>query len=277
MALKPTIDRPNYEVNTAKVSLRAGVPILGTWVLMLLAFLLPAVDSTRPPFFDLKGGIAQVALFLSQTGSKFGIPVIALSMIALVVTRSGIARRRRWQELIVLVSIMAIFGGAFAAFNENLLKEWIKIPRPNIVWLAGEDGTGPLGMTAEAFYKSGKKETRSNLLAQTLEKDPAPVRLSAAIEEHWIHETGYSFPSGHAFSSMFFASFLLAIAVTYASRKRYWIFYIVLPWALGVCYSRSILRVHTPADIAMGSLLGVLAAIAAWAAVRRLIRAFTLS
>jgi phosphatidylglycerophosphatase B len=152
------------------------------------------------------------------------------------------------------------------------IKYQLKIPRPNIVWLAGENGSGPLGMTAEDFYATGNKEAHRVPLTEVLSKKPVP--LSPVIEAHWIEETGYAFPSGHSFSAMFIATFFLMIAVTYLTSKRLWLFYLLLPWALAVCYSRPILRVHTPADITVGSFQGLAVGLLAWAITRSLIRRF---
>jgi phosphatidylglycerophosphatase B len=195
-------------------------------------------------------------------------------MLVLLATRRGVTLHRRWKEAGIAVLIAALCGGGGAALIEYIIKEQLKIPRPNIVWLAGEDGSGPLGMTPERFYESENKETRSELLKKALSTAPRPVPLRSSIETHWIEETGYSFPSGHSFSGLFFTTFLLMMAATYLNAKRLWICYVLLPWGLAVCYSRSILRMHTPADITVGGFLGLAAGIMAWAAARMLIRKF---
>ncbi len=268
-------NRENREATIKQVFLRAGVPAIVIWSLIPLTFLLPLVDSTRAPYFDLTRTFSQLAFWISQSGGKFMIPIIAVSMLTLLVTRRGITFKRRWKETGIVVLIAAIFGGGVAALNENILKEQLKIPRPNIIWLAGENGSGPLGITPEDFCESGKKEARRELLAQALKGEPRPVPLSSSIKAYWINETGYSFPSGHAFSGLFFATFFLTIAATYLKTKRLWVFYMLLPWALAVCYSRTILRIHTPTDITVGGLLGLVVGIVAWTFTRTLIRRFT--
>ncbi len=169
-----------------------------------------------------------------------------------------------------MVLIIAICAGGGALLNEHFIKAELKVPRPYIVWLAGENGSGPLGMTAEEFYENGNKEARRQPLAEVLSDDP--VALSDSIEDHWVEETGYSFPSGHSFSAMCFATFFLMIAVTYLTTKRLWVFYALLPWALAVCYSRTILRLHTPTDITVGGLQGLVVGLIAWAIARKLIQ-----
>ncbi|MFW2373965.1 MAG: phosphatase PAP2 family protein [Gammaproteobacteria bacterium] len=263
------------EASTVQVILRAGVPAFVTWLLLSLSFLVPLLDSTKPPYFSLDQVFPEMAYWLSQSGGKFGATIIGLLLLVLLVTRYGINNNRRWKEAGVVLLIATIFAGGGAAFNEHIIKTKLKIPRPNIIWLAGENGSGPLGMTTEQFYNRGNKEVRSQLLRETLRQQPAPVALSGSIEAHWIDETGYSFPSGHAYSAMFFAAFFLAIAASYLSTKRIWLFYALLPWALAVCYSRTILRLHTPADITLGGLQGLVLGMIAWAIARTLIRKFT--
>ena len=267
-------NRARHEVTTEQVVLRAAVPAIVTWSLIPLTFVLPMVDSTRSPYYDLTQTFSQLAYWLSQSGGKLGVPIVAVTMLMLLVTRVGITFQRRWKESSVVVLIAVICAGGGAALNEDIVKAQLKIPRPNIIWLAGENGSGPLGMTPEDFYESGDKEARRKPLAKVLSRVPRPVPLSSSIEAHWIEETGYSFPSGHSFSAIFFATFLLMIAATYLTTKRLWMFYALLPWALAVCYSRPILRVHTPTDITLGGLQGLAVGLVAWAVARTLIRRF---
>jgi len=263
-----------HEASIEQVLLRAAVPAIVTWSFIPLTFMLPTVDSTRSPYFDLTQTFSQLAYWLSQSGGKLGVPIVAVMMLMLLVTREGITSQRRWKESSVVVLIAVFCAGGGAALNENIVKAQLKIPRPNIIWLAGDNGSGPLGMTPDDFYASGDKEARRKPLAKVLRSVPVPVALSSSIEAHWIEETGYSLPSGHSFSAMFFATFFLTMAATYLTTKRLWMFYALLPWALAVCYSRPILRVHTPTDITLGGLQGLALGLVAWAIARTLIRRF---
>ncbi len=251
---------------------RAGVVMFLTWSMVPLTFLSPLIDSTRAPYVNLAGAFSDIAYWIALSGSKFGVPIIGVFMLIVLVSRDGISNSRRWKESGVIISVVALFAGGGAAINEHVIKETLKIPRPNIVWLAGDDGAGPLGMTPLQFYETGDKEARRVPLKKTLSQKPKPVLLSSMVEADWIEETGYSFPSGHAFSAMFFATFFLAMAVTYILSARIWWFYALLPWALAVCYSRPILRVHTPLDITVGGLQGLVLGIIAWAFARNFIR-----
>lgn len=252
------------------IYLRAGVPVFAVWLLLPVSFLLPLIDSTRPPYVDLSQTLADTAYWLAQSGGVAGAPLIGLALIVLLVSRPGINRGRRLSEAAIFVFVGVVFAGGGSSVNEHVLKAELKVPRPNVVWLAGNNGSGPLGMTPSEFYQSGDKTARRKPMMAALAQKP--VLISPAIEAHWIDETGYSFPSGHAYSAMFVATFFLFLAVTYLSPRRRWIFYCLLPWALAVCYSRPILRVHSPTDITVGGLLGVSLGIVAWALARTMVK-----
>lgn len=65
-----------------------------------------------------------------------------------------------------------------------------------------------------------------------------------------VHESGYSFPSGHAMAS---AALGLALAVAlWNSRWRWWSFGFATVYILFVGYSRMYLGVHYPTDILAG-------------------------
>ena len=145
-------NRAEHKTTIGQVWLRAGVPVVVTWSLVPLAFLLPLVDSTRAPYFDLTSTFSQLVYWLSQSGGKLGVSIVAVLMLTLLITRRGITFQRRWKEAGIVVLIAAICAGGGAALNEYSLKEQLKTPRPNIIWLAGENGSGPLGMTPEDFY-----------------------------------------------------------------------------------------------------------------------------
>lgn len=260
-----------HEVTNTYVFLRAGLPAIVTCSLIPLAFVIPLLDSTKPPYFDLTLAFSQLAYLLSQSGGKFGAPMIALLMLTLLINHGHYPSRQKPKVAGIVLLIATICAGGGASLNEHGLKAQLKIPRPNITWLAGDNGSGPLGMTANDFYQTGDKQARSATLLTVLTHVPAPVLLSAPIEAHWVEETGYSLPSGHSYAAMFFATFFLLLASTYIRTKSIWLFYALLPWALAVCYSRPILRVHTPADIAIGAIQGLVVGLIAWAVARILI------
>lgn len=241
----------------------ALLPILLTWLLLLLSFLLPVSNRSTPHYLDLSAPYMDIIYLVSESG-KYGVPAIVLLVIALILSRQKMPLTQKIKETVTVLSITTILAGGGALLNEHIIKTQLQIPRPNIIWLAGEEGKGPLGMSAYAFYTQGDKEVRRTMLAQVLTQHAETTPLTPLIKKHWAHETGYSFPSGHSFSAMFFASFLLMLGASLISSKRYWLLYSLLPWALAVCISRPLLGVHTPMDVVIGGFQGLVLGMLAW-------------
>ena len=232
-------------------------PLLLTYALLPLACLIPLVDPTAAPFVDLTSRFALGVYWITTTGTPIGATIIGVFMTIYLATRNGIRDRHRVREALVLMFVAVAAAGGGASVNEYVVKPIWRAPRPNIEYLAGEAGTGPLGMSAVEFYGRGDKSVRSKLLSTVLATQPPPIPIGTSVRDHWIKETGYSFPSGHAFAAMCLATFFLATEVTFAERNRRGWFYLLLPWAVLVAYSRPLLRVHTPTDIAVGGLVGM--------------------
>ncbi|MGH7600510.1 MAG: phosphatase PAP2 family protein [bacterium] len=258
--------------NVGSVFRRFAFPILTTYVFLPLAFLIPGLDSTPEPYFDLDSWFALRVYDITETGGPAGASILGILMIVLLVTRAGISMTRRFIETGAIFCFVAILAGGGVALNEYVIKPIFEIPRPNIVYLAGIDGSGPLGMPAREFYALDQ-DTRKKHLRTILEAEPRVLPLHELIREHWIASTGYSFPSGHAFTAMFFATFFYAMGATWLSIPRLLFSYFLLPWVVCVCYSRIILRMHTAADVAVGALAGLLFGVLAFALVRASITA----
>jgi phosphatidylglycerophosphatase B len=230
--------------------------MLAAGALLPLTYFLPPTDLTGP--------LAQAAFWISESGGVRGTPVVAIGMTFLVLSRAGLSWKRRGAELLVIVLALAILFGGAAYLNEYVVKPFFAVPRPDIVELAAMPPEAPvLKMSAEQFYALPTKALRREYLKTVLTPDVPPA-MSARIRGHWIVETGYSFPSGHSFSAMMFAIFFLALGLRYCSTPRLWAFYVLVAWAVAVCYSRPILRLHSPLDICVGAAEGMVGGVVAF-------------
>ncbi|MDJ0925819.1 MAG: phosphatase PAP2 family protein, partial [Acidimicrobiia bacterium] len=150
--------------------------------------------------------------------------------------------------------------------NEHVVKPAFGVPRPNIVELADGGLLGEDIPDAASFYAVGGKGDRREVLAERFALIP-DLGLSDLVEAHWIHETGFSFPSGHSTAAVTLATFFAIIGVRWLMgwRRRLAIFVIPV-WALLVVYSRPLLEVHTALDVLIGAGAGTIwGALAAWA------------
>jgi membrane-associated phospholipid phosphatase len=239
-----------------EVLLRLPRYMLPAASLPALTYVVPSLNPFSQPHPDLTGPVAVAAYWIAESGGKQGIPWIGAAMTALVVGRSGISAKRRVIEaLVIALTLLAMLGGG-AFLNEHFVKPRFAVSRPNILELSQTPAEAPiLGLSVHDFYALPDKAARSEHLKKVL--TPA-VALDDLVRGHWIAETGYSFPSGHSFSAMMFATFFLAMGLTHFNGRQRWICYALVVWAVAVCFSRPILRVHSPTDVCVGALEGVL-------------------
>lgn len=261
-------------IRSSKEVLRRMLPImLSAVALLTLTFVVPPLNPFSVPHPELTGPLAVAAYWVALSGSTSGIPWIGACMTAILVGRGGISNGRRVTEMLLIVFVVTVLLGGGAALNEHVVKPMFAVFRPNILELSKSPVDAPiLGLSPEEFYALPDKATRSEHLKKVLTE---VVKLDESVRGHWIKETGYSFPSGHSFASMMFATFFLAMGLSYFSGRRLWVFYLLVVWALAVCFSRPILRVHSPTDVCVGALEGVLMGTLAFLLVHRVFSART--
>ncbi len=230
-----------------------SLAILGPCLLLVLCI------GWLPPI-SLDSSIAEAAVLVAETGSHRIVPWIALVLLAILISRPRLSAKRRALEALTLLGLLLVALAAMAWLNEHTIKPIAAVPRPNIVELSD---SGVLGVEPHEFYAIGDKPERSAYLAERLDHPKAPP-LAPAVREHWVEETGYSFPSGHSLAAMTFSAFFLTLALSYLDRRRRMAIFVLLgPWALAVITSRPLLRVHWPTDVAFGAVEGLVLGLAA--------------
>jgi phosphatidylglycerophosphatase B len=241
--------------------------------LLPLTYVLPGLNPLKATTVDLTGPVAVAAYGISESASELGIPLLAVAVITILVSRSGISAKQRAVEAAAMaVVLLALLGGG-SYLNEHVVKALYQTARPNILFLGKPPEAPALKLTVQEFYQLPDKATRSTHLAAVLTSNTfTACRLHHWVREHWIAETGFSFPSGHSFAAMMFATFSLAMALSHFSGPRLWLFYALLAWAVAACYSRLILCVHSPTDVTVGGIEGVALGIVGFLMVRGLVR-----
>lgn len=228
--------------------------VLGT---VLGCLLVGVLLSPLLPRISLDTAFADSVVRLTDTASWRQLTPIAVVVVVFLVARPGLSSRRRTREAVGLSLVMLVVLAGNALLNENIVKPAFGIPRPNIVHLAESGVLGPDLPDTAAFYASGDKGARRVVLGTRLNEETTP-QLSDLVRAHWIHETGYSFPSGHTTAAVTFAVFLAAIGLSWLSGWRRSAMLFLLPlWALAVAASRTLLEVHTGWDVVGGAVAGL--------------------
>lgn len=208
------------------------------------------------PNIALDTMMAEAVVAVTDTASIPLFPFVAVAAITL-----AISSRERGIGRIVLqagtVSItLLLVALAVTQFNEHTLKPSLALPRPNIVALADSGALLPDITDAESFYAVGDKEDRRAVLSAVLPGLATPS-LAQPVRDHWVHETGYSFPSGHSIDGALLATVVVGLALSQSPGWKRRVALILAPtWAICVAYSRVLLDVHRPLDVIAGSIVG---------------------
>lgn len=207
-----------------------------------------------------------IAWSVSLSASVYGIPVMLVLMALLVSNLPRRSLRQRSSEIVLMLGVLSVVLALVSFLNENYIKPDFHIFRPNIQLLADHPvGQPALKMSAADFYAMPDKHARSEYLSVILNGvDYTGPMLQPLVKQHWIHETGFSFPSGHTTAATALASFFLALALGRFSGKGL-LPYLMLPlWAILVAASRIVLQVHSPLDVLAGGIQGFVVGMLAW-------------
>ena len=169
--------------------------------------------------------------------------------------------------VVAAISLLVLYGGKLV--NDNLVKPAIDVARPNVVELSDQ---GVLGMEVDAFYDLSRNDRSAHLEAIKSDSGFGDIAMRPQVRDHWVKETAHARPSGHSLASMTFATYFVAMAMAVLTGWRRWLLLLLVPWAVAVCLSRAILRVHWPADIALGAGMGIVLGAVAFLATRLALR-----
>lgn len=235
--------------------------VVPAYAVLLLPTFVDRLHPTSGSSISLTGTVVLVAWWFAESGQTVGIVIIASVLLVVLVSRPGISVRRRLAEAGVVagVSVVALYGGSLV--NDHLVKPTVGVARPDIVALADLD---LLGMDVDAFYDLPETARSAHLASISDERGFGELEMRSEVRDHWVKETAFSRPSGHALASMTLVTMYVSIAMAWLSSWRRWTFLLLVPWATAVCLSRPILRVHWPVDVLLGGAAGIVLGAAGW-------------
>ncbi|MCU0430119.1 MAG: phosphatase PAP2 family protein [Cytophagaceae bacterium] len=195
-------------------------------------------------------------LFFTHSGGKMGTGLLLLGTALIYALRSDDWKERS-QSLLKTILFLGGLIALMAFFNEHVTKKIWRVPRPSHQWILRQQDS--ISLEALVAMPTGK---RQETLRRIIHASAALQQtIAAPVQEHWIYEAGYSFPSGHSFNA-----FLLAVMIAYSmiySRIKWLKYMALLPliWAFMVGLSRVALGAHSALDVSVGGLMGMLLAL----------------
>lgn len=216
----------------------------------------------------LDGRLARVLCGLTETGGVRLAPVVLLAALGIWATDRGTERARRRRESGAMLGLIAVTLPTTALLNEYVLKRIVAQPRPSHVRLAEAGFILNLPAFARLDEDGRRDFLESRVGGAALPGAAAALSVHPVVLAHWIDQTGYTFPSGHALNAFMAAVLFLGGTLANPTPRRRGLAAAMLGWAVAVALTRVLLLVHRPLDVTAGALLGAvlggLLAIAWW-------------
>lgn len=164
------------------------------------------------------------------------------------------------EKVKIFVQSFLVLGGlltAFAFLNEHLLKPIAKFSRPSHSYMISQTNSS---MNLDSLYALDEQE-RESYFQGLISGDTIGLKaIDQRILNHWVEESGYSFPSGHSFNA-YLLGCILAFSIYYERHRKLWLLAILpLSWAFLVALSRVAVGAHTAVDVSVGAGMGLLIA-----------------
>lgn len=219
-------------------------------ILIVVVWLMPVAFTT----VDSGSKLAVTAWFISATGGKYG--TLGLVILAcLFYTRLVEDPSQKIKTFVRSLATLLLTLGLFAWINEHLIKEELKIHRPSHHYVLSQLSPGFDENYFYTFESSRRKEIMDSIVHVNLHQLKG---IDPIVLDHWIDESGYSFPSGHSFNSFLVAA-ILAFSMKYSRSRTARRFYLApYFWAVLVATSRVTIGAHSPLDVSFGAATGLL-------------------
>lgn len=143
----------------------------------------------------------------------------------------------------------------FAFLNEHLVKPAAGLARPSHAYIIKQTNSTA---NLDSLYTLTEHSRRA-FFKNILDTDTVNFKgIDARILDHWVEESGYSFPSGHSFNAFLLASILAFSIYKSEHRKMKYLYFLPLVWALIVALSRVAVGAHSSLDVSVGAAIGLI-------------------
>jgi len=194
---------------------------------------------------------------MTESAGKVGTLLIVLLTSYFYTIRFG-SKRKKAKIFFKSVFALGLLLAAFAFFNEHITKKALKLIRPSYTFVVKQSGVNIKTSSLYDLNEQDRKEAFQHIINTHTERF---IKIEPKVLNHWIEESGYSFPSGHSFNA-FLLAFIMAYSM-YHSANRIARYFYMLPfcWATMVGISRVAMGAHTPLDVSFGAAMGLVVAI----------------
>lgn len=219
------------------------------WLLILLVPTVLLLNGTSLfPLIALDSPLAELLYWVTTSGTA---PYGALTTLVLLAICYTMVPQRQFIALVFAVGL-----SMFTTLGLNhFLKPFFGEPRPNAALMAQQSL-----LQLEAFYQLPATQRRpmlghalSQLTNTPLVTTEPEIRLSNKIADHWQHEVGFSFPSGH---TLFAVTLSMVLSYFLLLSGQYLLPSLLGLWSLTMGLSRMLLGMHWSQDVLAATVIG---------------------
>ncbi len=190
---------------------------------------------------------------VTETGG-FSAGIILLLILILILVKHFKINSGKISNLNYFLSIVFLIFVFSMGLSQIYLKDYFKKPRPYQLYFVGK---GILANKGEQFFSMPGKEKSKFLEDMTRKNTELLNEVYLPVLNNWIYDSGFSFPSGHAQTSFYFAVIFSYVFIKIFKKEKKYFGLFPFIWAILVSLSRVILGFHYPVDIAAGALAGM--------------------
>lgn len=226
---------------------------ISSWILLVV------IVWTMPIAFqacDKNSISSNIALIFTESAGKIGTVFLLLLLSTWLAIRHESTRKKRYSFLISFLFFIMVIGGV-AYLNEYFTKVKFGKHRPSHQYLMA---ISTHTITLDSAYKLPDDQRSLYFIDIVSQNKKKLSHIDYRVINHWLSESGYSFPSGHTMNA-FLISGILAFMMQKSRLKRLKkLFFIPMFWAIGVAISRVSLGAHTSLDVSVGAVIGMILA-----------------
>lgn len=227
--------------------LKAAVPFYGC-LLVIVWFLNPEFTACSK-----NSAWCTFSYWTTESAGRSGTVLIMLVASVMLALRATNVKEAVADFLRVFVTLSVILS-LFALFNEHVVKPILQVPRPSHQYMITQSKSE---VTLDSLYTLSAMDRRA-FFKGLIDADTVSFKNSdERILNHWLDETGYSFPSGHSFNAFLLAGILAFCIYYFAGRRVRWLCVVPFAWAVMVAVSRVAVGAHTALDVSIGSAIGL--------------------
>lgn len=197
-----------------------------------------------------------VCFWATQSAGRTGTFYVVIAACVLFASGQPTARGKALIFIRSMLTLIVVLS-SFAYVNEHVIKPSIRSSRPSHTYIVTQTRSNA---RLDSIYSLAENNKRIFFRGLITADTTAFGSIDPRILDHWVEETGYSFPSGHSFNAFLLAGIIAFGIYQNSPKNRRALCTIPLLWAALVALSRVAVGAHSAWDVSVGSAMGLVLA-----------------